>query len=120
MFRSLLAAAAVLALATPALAQQVTPRAGGTYSIAIGGTAQSALTGPTQGCYITNPLSATDQGIAAAENLYVNPVTTAAIPGNNTTVTIAPGQTWYCVPYSTLPVSVNAATRNHKFSIVRW
>lgn len=117
----LIACLALAAMSAPAVAQQqqFTPR-GSTAVLGPANVAVSIITGPSNGCYITNPLSATDQGVAAAEVVYVNPVTTATTAGNGTTVTLSPGQTWYCIPFSTLPVSAIAATRNHKLSIVRW
>ena len=98
----------------------VTPAAGTASAIVTGGTALNAITGPVRGCYITNPTSATDQAIGTAENLYVNPVTTAATTGNGTTSTIAPGQTFYCLPGQTTNVSVVAATAAHAFTVVKW
>ena len=70
------------------------------------------------GGFITNPYSATDQGIAAVEVLYVNPVTNAALQGNGTNFPLQPGQTWEIIPGQTTPTSVNAATAGHKFSVV--
>ena len=97
----------------------VTPT-GGTFAIVTGGTAISLGGPPWNGCYITNPLTAADQGIGAAEPLYINPVGNATVTGFNQTVAIQPGQTWTGIPGSTLPVSVNAATTNHRFVFVRW
>lgn len=105
-----------IALAQP----RVTPAAGLVSTITTGGTAVTALNGPANGCYITNPLTATDQGIMTAEALYVNPTTTATTTGNGTTVSLVPGQTWFCPANSSLPVSVNAATSSHAFVVVRW
>lgn len=110
----------VWAFAAPAHAQQVTPRAGTTTTVATGGTAVTAMSGPSNGCYIVNPLTATDQGLGSVEPLYIDPTTTATTTGSTTNTAIAPGQTWFCVPYSTLPVSVNAASSGHAFVVVRW
>lgn len=108
------------ALASMAHAQQVTPRAGSNYTIGTGGTAITLIAGPTNGCYIFNPLTAADQGIMTAEPYYVDPTTTATTTGNATNTAIAPGQGWFCIPNSTLPVSGNAATTGHIVSMVRW
>jgi hypothetical protein len=73
-----------------------------------------------RGCYITNPTSLTDQAIAGAENLYVNPVTTATTTGNGTTLTLVPGQSFFCIPGQTTSVSAVAATTGHAFTVVVW
>ena len=117
----LVAASALAFFACDAVAQQVFPAAGLISSITTGGTAQNALTGPANGCYIVNPLTATDQGVMTAEPLYVDPTGTAATTTASVTNTaLAPGQPWFCVPYSGKSVSLNAATSGHKFTIVRW
>ena len=97
-----------------------TPAAGTASTITTGGTAVTAVTGAVNGCYITNPTSATDQGIATAENLYVNPVTTATTTGNGTTLTLVPGQSFFCIPGQTTNVSAVAATSSHAFTVVKW
>lgn len=85
-----------------------------------GGTAVTVVpTGPNGG-FITNPLSATDQGIATAEVLYVNPVSGATLNGNGTTFALQPGQTWLIIPGQSTVTSVNAATSGHKFSAVYY
>lgn len=117
--RLLMICAAVIAV--PAIAQtRVTPSAGIVSTITTGGTAVTVLNGPANGCYITNPLTAIDQGISPAEALYIDPTTTATTTGNGTTVSLVPGQTWFCPPYSSVAVSVNAATTAHAFVVVRW
>ena len=98
----------------------VTPAAATASVVTTGGTAVTSVTGPVRGCYITNPTSATDQNIATAENLYVNPVTTATTPGNGTTLTLVPGQSFFCIPGQTTNVSVVAATSSHAFTVVKW
>ncbi len=97
-----------------------TPAAGTASAIVTGGTALVAVTGPVRGCYITNPTSNTDQAIATAENLYVNPVGTATTTGNGTTLTLVPGQSFFCIPGQTTNVSVVAATTAHAFTVVKW
>lgn len=121
MRKLLLAAVACAAFALPAAAQvSVTPRAGDTVTIVTGGTAVTVVSGPMNGCYIVNPLSATDQGIAAAEAVYINPVGTATTTGNGSNTAVQPGQTYNCIPASLGPVSANAATSGHKLVVVRW
>ena len=97
-----------------------TPAAATASTITTGGTAVTAVTGPVRGCYITNPTSATDENIGTAENLYVNPVTTATTTGNGTTLTLVPGQSFFCIPGQTTSVSAVAATSSHKFTAVVW
>ena len=103
-----------------AFAQQVTPRPGAVSIVTTGGTAVTAVPGPSNGCYIINPLSTADQGVSPAEPLYVDPTTAATTAGNATNTAIAPGQPWFCVPNSTVSVSVNAASSGHKYTVVRW
>lgn len=97
----------------------VTP-GGGVFAVPVGGTAVSVGSPPFNGCYITNPLTAADQGIGTAEALYVNPAGAATVTGFNATVALQPGQTWSGIPGSTLPISVNAPTSGHRFAFVRW
>lgn len=72
------------------------------------------------GGYIVNPITAADQGIAAAEPLYVNQVTGATLQGNGTTIALQPGQSYSVIPNATTPVTVCAASPNHKFTAVQW
>jgi hypothetical protein len=96
----------------------VTPGAGLTSVIAVGGTAAIAA-GPTlNGIIITNPGLASDQGISVAETLYVDPVGTAGLVANATTFALAPGQSWSLSFGQTTNTTVNAATSGHKFSII--
>ena len=96
----------------------VTPSPGLVSIVASGGTAVVAA-GPTaNGIIITNPLTATDQGIGSAEPLYINPVTTAGVAGNGTTFALAPGQSWSLNFGQTTNTSVNAPTSGHQFSVV--
>ena len=96
----------------------VTPRPGTASTIATGGTAQQAVAPSVNGGYITNPASATDQGLSPAENLYVDPVGNAGTQGNGTTSALAPGESYQLIPNSTVQVTVNAATTGHKFVVV--
>ena len=95
--------------------------AGTAYVVTTGGTAVTMVTGPVNGGYIGNPLSASDQNIATAEVAYVNPVGTAALNGRGQNSAIQPGG------YFTFPkvaagssISVNAATSGHAFNVVVW
>jgi hypothetical protein len=72
------------------------------------------------GCYITNPLAASDQNISTAEVAYVNPVTTATANGRGTNSALQPGQSFTCVPGQTTSVSAIAATSGHAFNVVKW
>jgi hypothetical protein len=100
-----------------------TPNACDTATVATGGTAVSPLSTTTvlNGGYITNPLTSTDQGIGAAEALYIDPTTTATTTGNGTNLSLAAGQSFYFPSGTDLKnVSVNAATSGHKFTCARW
>ena len=72
------------------------------------------------GGYIVNPLDETDQGLAAAEPLYVNQVTDAALQANDTTLALQPGQSYAVIPGTTTGVSVASQSPNHKFTAVQW
>lgn len=98
----------------------VTPVAGTASAITTGGVAITLVTGPVNGCWITNPLSATDQGIATAEAAQINGVTTATGAGNGTNSTLQPGQSWGCVPGQKTNVSAIAATTGHAFAVEVW
>jgi hypothetical protein len=65
------------------------------------------------GGYITNPEFATGP-------LYVDPVTDASTTGNGTTLALPPGQTFFAIANSTLPVSVASDEANHSFIAVQW
>ena len=120
-FNRLLLALALAAAPVVVQAQtSTTPRAGANAVVVTGGTAVNALTGPSNGAYICNPYSATDEGIMTAEPLYVDPTKAATTTGSGTNAALQPGQCWGVPPYSTLPVSVNAATSAHAFVVVRW
>ena len=103
----------------------VTPIAGNASVVTSGGTAVVAVLAVPAGInggFITNPLYAADQGIATAENLYVDitgntPGSTAG-SGNGTTVALSPGQTYPLVPGQTTAVLVNAASPGHKFTCI--
>lgn len=91
-------------------------------ALTLGGAAQTAIASNTsrKGCTIQNPATATDQGIATADNLYVNFGGTAAAA--STSFELTPGQSISCSPLGigtiTSNVSVVAATTGHK--VVAW
>jgi hypothetical protein len=72
------------------------------------------------GGYIVNPLTAADQGLAAAEVLYVNQVQGADVVANGTTIALQPGQSYTVIPQTSTPVSVASNSPNHKFTAVQW
>jgi hypothetical protein len=98
----------------------VTPTPGLASVVTAGGTPVNAIGPMPNGGFITNPASASDQGLGAAENLYIDPVGAAGLNGNGTTFVLAPGQTWTVIPGQSTPTSVNAASSGHKFSVVVW
>lgn len=105
-------------------AAQVTPAAGTASSITTGGTAVTLVTCPCLGGFITNPPNLASQGIAGAENFYVDMVGTPGSTdanGNGTTVILQAGQTFY-IPAAPTGVVVkgNAATSGHKVSVEKW
>lgn len=97
-----------------------TPTVGTASAITTGGQAITLVTGPVNGCYITNPLTAADQNIAVAEVAQVNPVTTATANGRGTNSVLQPGQSWNCIPGQTTNVSAIATTIAHAFNVVVW
>lgn len=99
-------------------APSVTPVAGANSATSAG--AVNAVNAPSKGCYLQNPLTAGNQGIGVAEDLFVNPVTTATTVGNGTTADLAPGQSYNCPPGMTTALSVIANTSGHKFTVVSW
>jgi hypothetical protein len=98
----------------------VTPIPGNASQVAIGNTPVVAVLGGPNGGFITNPASAADQGLSAAETLYVDPVGAAGLQGNGTTFAIEPGQTWELIAGQTTPTSVNAQSSGHKFSVISY
>jgi hypothetical protein len=98
-----------------------TPTAGSaTQTSPTPGIAVNAIAPNQTGGYIVNPLAAADQGIANAEVLYVNQVGAATLNANVTTIALQPGQSYTVIPQTTTPVSVAAASPNHKFTAVQW
>jgi hypothetical protein len=102
------------------VAPAVTPVPGTSYQMVTGGASQVAVAAGPNGGFITNPVLATDQGIGAAEVLYVNPYGNATTSANNTTFALQPGQTWNIIPGQTTATSVNAITTGHQFSAVSY
>ena len=72
------------------------------------------------GGYIVNPYLAADQGLDAAEVLYVNQVQPSDTQANGTTIALQPGQSYTVIPNTTTPVSVASLSPNHKFTAVQW
>lgn len=99
----------------------VTPIPGAASAIATGGQAVVAVFPSPNGGFILNPLAPADQGISAAEPMYVDPVgPCATLTGNGTVTTLYPGQKWDLIPGQTTATYVNAATSGHKFVVVTW
>lgn len=102
----------------------VTPVPGPNTVITTGGTAVGCIPPNPNGGYVTNPLSAADQGLSTAEVLYLDPTNTSpgSTPGsgNGSAVALQPGQTWNVIPGQTTTTVVNAASSGHKFTAVWW
>ena len=88
-------------------------------AVATGGTSQqlmpSAASLSRRMVLIENPCSATSQGIAAAENLFVNFDGIAASTSNGKSLELAPCGSLLLQPVSTGQITVNAATTGHQF-----
>lgn len=68
------------------------------------------------GGYICNPATAGGEGIATAENIYVNPFTTASTTEGNGNTAIVPGQCYQVIPGTNHSVSATATTSGHIIS----
>ena len=82
------------------------------------------ISGPINGGFVQNPIDAAGQGIASAENAYLDMVAApggADGAGNGTTAILQPGQPFFlpALP-SGVSVKANAATSGHKLTVVRW
>jgi hypothetical protein len=100
------------------MAVTVTP---GTNAVVLTpGVSVEAIPPEPNGGFITNPLSPSDQGLAVAEVLYVNPIGTAAVVANGSTFALQPGQTWSVISGQASSTFVNAASGGHRFSVVYW
>lgn len=98
-------------------APPVTPVAGLASVTPVGGGPVVAAGPIANGGFLTNPASATDQGLSAPESIYVDPTGAAAgTAANGTTFEIPPGSTWSYIPGQTTTTSVNAPSPSHKFS----
>ena len=100
------------------VAPAVTPKAGLTDVVGMGGTPVTVAPGGINGGYVTNPASNVDQNLAVAEDLFVDPVGAAGLGGNGTTFRIPPGGTWTMIPGQTTPTTVNANSSGHAFTVV--
>jgi|SRR5579859_2372299 len=101
----------------------VTPVPGTNTVVPVGGAPIQALPPNINGGIITNPVSAGDQGLGAAEPLYIDAVGTPGAgdgAGNGTTFVLYPGQTWEAIPGQTTPTLVNALSSGHKFTAIYW
>lgn len=96
----------------------VTPIPGLVSAVAVGGTAVTVVAPNPAGGFITNPASAADQGLGAAESLYVNPIGAATLTAIGTTFEIPPGGSWPLIAGQTTPTSVNAVSAGHRFSVI--
>jgi hypothetical protein len=88
--------------------------------VAVGGTSVIAIYGQVLGGFIQNPASATNQGIATVENLYVDLIDAAGTSIDPETFVLAPGEYLSVPSGTTLNIWVNAATSGHKFSCVMF
>lgn len=108
----------------PTVGQQITPAAATASQIATGGTAVTVITGPINGGFITNPINSAAQGIADAENLYIDMVGTPGstdAAANGTTSLLMPGQGFELPALAAgVTVKANAATDGHKFTVNVW
>jgi hypothetical protein len=91
-----------------------------TQTGATAGIPVNAISANQTGGYVVNPLLAADQGLAAAEVLFVNQVGNAITNANGTTIALQPGQSYTVIPQTTTPVSVCSLSPNHKFTAVMW
>ena len=86
--------------------------------VAVAGQPVVAVHGYVVGAIITNPASALDQGLTAAEILWVDPAKPAVLGGSATTFPLLPGQSFKAAPNSTVPITVTAASDGHQFAVV--
>ena len=98
----------------------ITPLPGLVTVVTTGGTPVTVVPAGPSGGLITNPLLASDQGIANAEPLYINIISNATLQGNVTTFALQPGQSWNVIPGQTTSTSANATTNGHAFTAVYW
>lgn len=96
----------------------VTVYPGAASQIRVAGEAVIAIYAGAQTAIITNPATATDQGLLIPENLYVDLINPAALAETATTTVLVPGQTFVVPAGTTENVTVNAASAGHKFTVV--
>jgi hypothetical protein len=73
----------------------------------------NAIGANMSGGYVSNPPNAPGP-------LYVDPTGPASNVANGTTIALPPGQPYYVIPQSTLPISVASDFPNHNFVSVQW
>lgn len=87
-----------------------------TSTIATGGIPVAVAYGPLLGGIIQNPLSAADQGLITAENIFVSLIYPAESEQASTTFPLTPGQ-MYSFPVNFAgTIWVNAPSSGHRFS----
>jgi hypothetical protein len=79
-----------------------------------------AISANQAGGFIVNPLAPADQGLTAAEPLFVNQVASAGLSAYGTTIALQPGQSYTIIPNTTTPVSVCSNSASHRFTAVMW
>lgn len=91
-------------------------------TITTGGVAQTVFTAGavSRSCFVQNPQTASAQGIATAESLWIDFTGAAASPSSGTSMEILPGVAWPCQPPSFGAVSIYGATTAHKFNVQKW
>ncbi len=82
--------------------------------VAIGGTSVVAIYAPLVGGFITNPASAADQGLGAAELLFVDYTGPAAAAVTGTTFALGPGET------ASVPANDGSMPRRAATIFRRW
>ena len=94
------------------------PNSGGAMMLSQAATAQVLFTAGevAHGCLITNPLTAADQGVAGAEEIWVSVAATATQSAATPSIPIPPGASFSCGGGLTSAVSWIAATQGHKIS----
>jgi hypothetical protein len=80
---------------------------------ATAGTPVNAIAANMSGGYVSNPPGAPGP-------LYVDPTRPASNVANGTTIALPPGQPFYVIPQSTIPISVASDFPNHSFVSVQW
>lgn len=95
----------------------------GATTLAAGATAQTLFTAAevTHGCAIQNPSTATLQGIATAESIWVDVTGTDAVEAAaSSSVEIAPGSSFPCPGGNAPKITWIATTIGHKISAYKW